>query len=134
MVPDASSSVQLCVYVNLFSCPLGPRVAPHVPALRSSGPPFSLSHSETLASAAVPNLSLIPLFSLRLPPSLPPTGSCVHTPSFTPCWLLSKKKKRKKKDPGIHRMEDDVRFSSPSDRAPQWVRVPSISPGVDVGL
>lgn len=80
VVPDASSSVQLCAYVNLFSSPLGPQVAdsaPHVPALRSSGPPQSVSHSDPGISSCTKPATHPLLFSPS--PSLPPAGRLVCT-------------------------------------------------------
>lgn len=132
VVADASTSVQLYANVNLFSSLRGPQVAdtaPHVPALHSSGPPQSVSLSDPGISSCTKSATHPPLFSPS--PSLPPADRlvCTHTPPFSPCWLFSQKMY-----PGIRGRGSHVRFSSPWDSAAQWVRTPSISPGVDVGL
>lgn len=139
MVPDASSSVQLCVYVNLFSSPLGPQVAdsaPHVPALHSSGPPQSVSVTVSLSDPGISSCTKPATHpSLFSPsPSLPPADRLVCTHLLSLLVGSCPPPPKKKKIQAFTRGGAHVRFSSPLDSSPQRVRAPSISPGVDVGL
>lgn len=137
MVPDASSSVQLCAYANLFFLsPLRPQVAdtvPHVPLLLLLlllGSP-----SVCLRLTLTPRHQQLyrtchssPSFSRLRPPSLsPPTASRAHTSLSLLVGLLSQKKCKKK-------LKRKKRFSSPSDSAPSAgqgaLRLPPLHPAL----
>ena len=130
MVPDASSSVQLCAYVNLFFLsPLGPQVAdtvPHVPLLLLPLHLLLLLLLLLLFLLGSPSVCLrltltpwhqqlyqtchsSPSFSRLRPPSLsPPTASRVHTSLSLLVGLLSQEKKKKKEKKRKEKQNDPV--------------------------
>ncbi|MEQ2198258.1 hypothetical protein XENOCAPTIV_010198 [Xenoophorus captivus] len=77
MVSDASSSVQLCAYVDLISSPLGPQVA-------VAGPEAHRCDLLIFSLLGVPNISLPPLLSSS--PACPP--SCRQAYVYTSHLLL----------------------------------------------
>lgn len=122
VVPDASSSVQLCVYADLISSPLGTTSGRR----RSRSSPVwssDLSLSRSHSSAFQTCLWLLSSSQFSFLPSLLPTGLCAHfTPPSTPCCLMWPRYKWKP----VTFKEANVRPSSPSASAVQGsIRLPA---------